>query len=185
MIALAEPSTTQRDVLTRQVVHVMRRLTQATSARVVIDRQTWSIRFCGDGPANTHIRAAVASADPERYIPIPSRDRIETLAQIAAFLDEEYAPINTSEHREALDALTRAASPLMWRAILGEAHPAVHAFDVFMRDVHLLVARMLLHGIREPQVGVLGTDRLARTRFPERTRPLALAPDDRGHCPSP
>ena len=185
MLTLAETATMPRDLLAHQVVYVMRRLTNATSARVVIDRQAWGIRFCGDGPADTHIRAAEAAADPHRYTPIPSRDRIETLAQIAAFLDDAYAPIDTSEHRAALDALTQAASPSGWRTILGERHPAVQAFDASMREVHLLVARMLMHGIREPRVGVLGTDRLGRSRLPERNRPLALAPDDRGHCPPP
>lgn len=182
MLILTEIHGTQRERLVHQVVQVMRRLATTMAGRVVIDRQTWGIRLCGDGPVDTHVRAAAAAADPERYTPIPGRDHVETLAQIGAFLDDAYALIEDGELRAALDALAQAASPSGWRMILGEQHPAVQAFDASIQEVYRLVARMLLHGIREPRVGVLGTDRLARSRASVRTRPLALAPDDRGYC---
>lgn len=176
-------SAAQRAELAEAIVRCMRQPPAAERAAVVIDRQALQILVCGEGPAETHIPADMVAADTERYAPIPGRDRIETTAHIAAFLDDEFAPADRAVHRQALDALTAAESPTAWRSRLGEGHPAVQAFDDYMRDFHHVVARMLMHGTRHPQVGMLGTDRLHRTRSAAVVGSEEPTPDGGGRCP--
>lgn len=128
----------------------------------VIDRREQRVLVVGGGPVGTHIAWEDAVRDSERYAPIPGRDRIETMEHIAAFIEDEYAPQETAIYRQAFDAFQDAATPADWRHLLGPEHDAVRAFDAYIRDFHVVVARLLMHGSRRPRVGVLGTDRIAR-----------------------
>ena len=68
----------------------------------------------------------------------------------------------TETYRQAFDALMEAGTTADWRHLLGHDHDAVHAFDAYIRDFHVVVARMLMHGSQPLRVGVLGTDRITR-----------------------
>lgn len=152
----------QRSHLVDQIVQAMREQQADRSCTAVIDRRDLRILAVGEGPTDTHIAWAEACRDPERYAPIPGRDRVETMEHIEAFIEDEYAPEETAIYRQAFDSFQDAATPADWRHLLGLNHDAVRAFDAYIRDFHIVVARMLMHGSRRPRVGMLGTDRIAR-----------------------
>jgi hypothetical protein len=162
---MAEPSevtAAQRSHLVDQIVQVMREQLIDRPCIAVIDRRNLRILAVGDGPPGTHVAWDEVVQNFERYSPIPGRDRIETLEHIEAFIEDEYAPDETAIYRQAFDAFQDAATPAEWRHLLGHDHDAVRAFDAYIRDFHIVVARMLMHGSRRPRVGMLGTDRIAR-----------------------
>lgn len=162
---MAEPPETaaaQRTQLVEQIVHLMRQQQTDRPCAAVIDRRMLRVLAVGDGPVETHIAWDEAHRDPERYAPIPGRDRVENMAHIEAFIEDEYAPQETTTYRQAFDAFQDASTPADWRHLLGHDHDAVHSFDAYIRDFHVVVARMLMHGSQRPRVGMLGTDRIAR-----------------------
>ena len=158
----SEATAAQRSRLVEQIVQAMREQQADRPCAAVIDRRLLRILAVGDGPPGTHIAWDDANRDLERYGPVPGRDRVETLEHIEAFIEDEYAPEETAIYRQAFDAFQDAATPADWRHLLGQDHDAVRAFDAYIRDFHIVVARMLMHGSRRPQVGMLGTDRIAR-----------------------
>ncbi|MBN8523737.1 MAG: hypothetical protein J0M02_00035 [Planctomycetes bacterium] len=155
-------ATAARSHLVDLIVQAMREQQADRPCSAVIDRRDQRILAVGAGPPGTHIAWEEALRDPERFGPIPGRDRIETMEHIEAFIDDEYAPADTAIYRQAFDAFQDAATPADWRHLLGYDHDAVRAFDVYVRDFHIVIARLLMHGSRRPRVGMLGTDRIAR-----------------------
>lgn len=152
----------QHSQLVEQIVLFMRQQRGDQPCAAVIDRRLLRTLAVGEGPADSHIAWDEACRDRERYAPIPSRDRIETMEHIGAFIEDEYALDETETYRQAFDALMEAGTTADWRHLLGHDHDAVHAFDAYIRDFHVVVARMLMHGSQRLRVGVLGTDRITR-----------------------
>lgn len=157
-----ESAAVPRSDLVDQIVQVMREQHADRPCTAVIDRREVRILAVGAGPPGTHIAWDEVVRDPERYAPIPGRDRVETMEHIEAFIEDEYAPADTAIYRQAFDAFQDAATPADWRHLLGEGHEAIRAFDAYIRDFHVVVARLLMHGSRRPRVGLLGTDRITR-----------------------
>lgn len=158
----SEATAAQRSQLVDQIVQAMREQQADRPCTAVIDRRDLQILVVGDGSSGTHIAWDEVIRDPERYAPIPGRDRVETMEHIEAFIEDEYAPEETAVYRQAFDAFQDAATPADWRHLLGHDHDAVRAFDAYVRDFHVVIARLLMHGSRRPRVGMLGTDRIAR-----------------------
>lgn len=157
----------QRSALVESIVACMRQPRDGPDHVGVIDRRSLRLLAVGDGDADTHIRWCDALRDPERYAPVPSRDRVETIEHVGAFIEDEYAPAETAVYRQAFDALQDAGSAADWRNLLGVEHDAVMAFDRYIKDFHIVVARMLMHGSSRPRVGMLGTDRIRRLTVDE------------------
>lgn len=157
-----ESAAAQRTHLVDQIVQAMREQQADRPCTAVIDRRDQRILAVGAGPSGTHIAWDEVVRDPEHYAPIPGRDRVETMEHIEAFIEDEYAPADTAIYRQAFDAFQDAATPADWRHLLGYDHDAVRAFDAYVRDFHIVIARLLMHGSRRPRVGMLGTDRIAR-----------------------
>jgi hypothetical protein len=157
-----ETSCAQRTLLVEQIIQAMREQQVDRPCAAVIDRHQLRILAVGNGPSETHIAWSDVQHDSERYGPIPGRDRVESMEHIEAFIEDEYAPKETDIYRQAFDAFQDAATPADWRHLLGQNHHAVRAFDAYIRDFHMVVARLLMHGSSRPRVGMLGTDRIAR-----------------------
>ncbi len=157
----------QRTTLVESIVACMRQPRDGPDPAAVIDRRELRLLAVGDGDTDTHIRWCDALRDPERYAPVPSRDLVETIEQVGAFIEDEYAPTETDVYRQAFDALQDADSAADWRNLLGVGHDAVLGFDRYIRDFHSVVARMLMHGSSRPHVGMLGTDRIRRLTVDE------------------
>lgn len=158
----SEAASAQRAHLVEQIVQAMREQQADRPCAAVIDRRLLRILAVGDGPPGTHIAWDDVNRDLERYGPVPGRDRVETMEHLEAFIEDEYGPGETATYRQACDAYREAATPAAWRHLLGHDHDAVRAFDTYIWDFHVVVARMLMHGARRPRVGMLGTDRIAR-----------------------
>lgn len=141
------------DHLVDEIVSRMRGLGDA-HGDAVVDSLEHRILIIGDGPRDTHVPSGEVASSPARYNRIPTRDRIESREHITAFI-HDYIPNESYLFDQAEGALKRAKSAVEWRKALGDNHRAVQAFNAYMDDFYHVVARMLLHGAKRPQVGML------------------------------
>jgi hypothetical protein len=152
----------QRDQLADQVIACLLG-TSHTPLPAVVDIKELQILSVGHGSAETHVLAETVTAYPDRYSPIPMRERIETLEHVEAFI-HDYAPPEPYLFDQAEQARKGAASVAAWRMSLGEHHRVVKAFDEYMRGFYHIIARMLMHGSHRPHIGILGHQKLGKSQ---------------------
>lgn len=133
-----------KDALVERIIGIMRLGNSSPKPIAVIDHKHGRILVVGDGPPETHVLLESVLMHPSQYAAIPNREQIETVGLIRDFIIRHFSA-QESIRGAAIEALNSASSASEWRGALGEMHEAVIAFDGYMSEFRLMIARMLIH----------------------------------------